>query len=115
MVSAEARTAELASIAMQHKFLAYELRERAMELAHRGTHPEAINSKCATASSAAPEHPRRWKLRLWSRIDKRIGCRIVLCGLGLAFVGLVTVGRHTRSPGSTLRRFSPGSRTSTTP
>jgi hypothetical protein len=37
MVSAEARTAELASMAVQHKLLAYELRERAMELAHRGT------------------------------------------------------------------------------
>jgi len=37
MVAAEARTAELASMAMQHKLLAYELRERAMELAHRGT------------------------------------------------------------------------------
>lgn len=37
MVAAEARTAELASMAMQHKLLAYELREKAMELAHRGT------------------------------------------------------------------------------
>jgi len=36
MVAAEARTAELASIAMQHKLLAYELRESAMELGHRG-------------------------------------------------------------------------------
>ena len=35
MVAAEARTAELASIAMQHKLLAYELREAAIELAHR--------------------------------------------------------------------------------
>jgi hypothetical protein len=37
MVAAEARTAELASMAMQHKLLAYQLREAAMELAHRGT------------------------------------------------------------------------------
>jgi hypothetical protein len=37
MVAAEARTAELASIAMQHKLLAYELREAAIELAHRNT------------------------------------------------------------------------------
>jgi hypothetical protein len=37
MVAAEARTAELASMAMQHKLLAYQLREKAMELAHRGT------------------------------------------------------------------------------
>jgi len=37
MVAAEARTAELASMAMQHKLLAYELREKAMELAHRGS------------------------------------------------------------------------------
>jgi hypothetical protein len=36
MVAAEARTAELASIAMQHKLLAYQLRESAMELGHRG-------------------------------------------------------------------------------
>jgi hypothetical protein len=35
MVAAEARTAELASIAMQHKLLAYELREAAIEIAHR--------------------------------------------------------------------------------
>jgi hypothetical protein len=35
MVAAEARAAELASIAMQHKLLAYELREAAIELAHR--------------------------------------------------------------------------------
>jgi hypothetical protein len=35
MVAAEARTAELASIAMQHKLLAYELREAAIELAYR--------------------------------------------------------------------------------
>ena len=37
MVAAEARTAELASIAMQQKLLAYELREAAIELAHRDT------------------------------------------------------------------------------
>ena len=37
MVAAEARTAELASIAMQHKLLACQLREAAMELAHRGS------------------------------------------------------------------------------
>jgi hypothetical protein len=37
MVAAEARTAELASMAMQHKLLAYELREVAIEIAHRGT------------------------------------------------------------------------------
>ena len=37
IVTAEARTAELASIAMQHKLLACELREAAMELAHRGS------------------------------------------------------------------------------
>jgi hypothetical protein len=37
MVAAEARTAELASLAMQHKLLAYQLREAAMTLAHRGT------------------------------------------------------------------------------
>jgi hypothetical protein len=36
MVAAEARTAELASLAMQHKMLAYELRETAIELADRG-------------------------------------------------------------------------------
>jgi hypothetical protein len=36
MVAAQARTAELASMAMQHKLLAYQLREAAMELAHRG-------------------------------------------------------------------------------
>ncbi|MGA7315656.1 MAG: hypothetical protein WBX22_16955, partial [Silvibacterium sp.] len=31
-------------------------------------------------------------MRLWNRIDKRtFGRRIVLCGLGLAFAGLVTV------------------------
>jgi len=35
MVAAEARTAELASIAMQQKLLAYQLREGAIELAHR--------------------------------------------------------------------------------
>ena len=35
MVAAEARTAELASIAMQQKLLAYQLREAAVELAHR--------------------------------------------------------------------------------
>lgn len=35
MVAAEARTAELASIAMQHKLLAYQLREAAIEIAHR--------------------------------------------------------------------------------
>ena len=35
MVAAEARTAELASIAMQQKLLAYQLREAAIELAHR--------------------------------------------------------------------------------
>jgi hypothetical protein len=35
MVAAEARTAELASIAMQQKLLAYELREAAIELAQR--------------------------------------------------------------------------------
>ena len=33
MVAAEARTAELASIAMQHKLLAYQLREAAISLA----------------------------------------------------------------------------------
>jgi hypothetical protein len=37
MVAAEARTAELASIAMQHKLLAYELREAAIQLGHRGS------------------------------------------------------------------------------
>ena len=37
MLAAEARTAELASIAMQHKLLACQLREAAMELAHRGS------------------------------------------------------------------------------
>lgn len=36
MIVAEARSAELASLAMQHKLLAYELREAAMELGHRG-------------------------------------------------------------------------------
>ena len=35
MVAAEARTAELASLAMQQKLLAYQLREAAIELAHR--------------------------------------------------------------------------------
>ena len=35
MVAAEARTVELASIAMQQKLLAYQLREAAIELAHR--------------------------------------------------------------------------------
>jgi len=35
MLAAEARTAELASIAMQQKLLAYQLREAAIELAHR--------------------------------------------------------------------------------
>ena len=35
MVAAEARTAELASIAMQQKLLAYQLREAAIGLAHR--------------------------------------------------------------------------------
>jgi hypothetical protein len=35
MVAAEARTAELASIAMQQRLLAYQLREAAFELAHR--------------------------------------------------------------------------------
>jgi hypothetical protein len=35
MVAAEARTAELASIAMQQKLLAWQLREAAIELAHR--------------------------------------------------------------------------------
>jgi len=35
MVAAEARTAELASIAMQQKLLAFHLREAAIELAHR--------------------------------------------------------------------------------
>ena len=35
MVAAEARTAELASIAMQQKLLAYQLREAAIDLAHR--------------------------------------------------------------------------------
>jgi hypothetical protein len=37
MVAAEARTAELASIAMQHKLLAYQLREAATQLGHRGS------------------------------------------------------------------------------
>jgi len=37
MVAAEARTAELASLAMQHKLLAYQLREAAIELGHRGS------------------------------------------------------------------------------
>lgn len=37
MVAAEARTAELASLAMQHKLLAYQLREAAMQLGHRGS------------------------------------------------------------------------------
>lgn len=37
MVTAEARTAELASIAVQHKLLAYQLREAAIQLGHRGT------------------------------------------------------------------------------
>jgi len=37
MVAAEARTAELASIAMQHKLLAYQLREAAIQLGHRGS------------------------------------------------------------------------------
>jgi hypothetical protein len=36
MIAAEARTAELASLAMQHKLLAYQLREAAMQLGHRG-------------------------------------------------------------------------------
>jgi hypothetical protein len=36
MVAAEARTAELASLAMQHKLLAYQLREAAIQLGHRG-------------------------------------------------------------------------------
>jgi hypothetical protein len=35
MVAAEARTAELANIAMQQKLLAYQLREAAIELSHR--------------------------------------------------------------------------------
>jgi hypothetical protein len=35
MLAAEARTAELASIAMQHKLLAYQLRETAIEIARR--------------------------------------------------------------------------------
>ena len=39
MVAAQARIAQLASMAMQHKLLAYQLRETAMELAHRGTIP----------------------------------------------------------------------------
>jgi hypothetical protein len=37
MLAAEARTAELASIAMQHKLLAYQLREAAIQLGHRGS------------------------------------------------------------------------------
>jgi hypothetical protein len=37
MIAAEARTAELASIAMQHKLLAYQLREAAIQLGHRGS------------------------------------------------------------------------------
>jgi hypothetical protein len=36
MIAAEARTAELASLAMQHKLLAYQLREAAIQLGHRG-------------------------------------------------------------------------------
>jgi hypothetical protein len=36
MLAASARTAELASLAMQHKLLAYELREAAIQLGHRG-------------------------------------------------------------------------------
>jgi len=52
MIVAEARTAELASLAMQHKLLAYELREEAMELGHRGailkqstTHTQNLNQR----------------------------------------------------------------------
>ena len=37
MVAAEARTAELASLAMQHKLFAYQLREAAIQLGHRGS------------------------------------------------------------------------------
>jgi hypothetical protein len=37
MMAAEARTAELASLAMQHKLLAYQLRETAIQLASRGS------------------------------------------------------------------------------
>ena len=37
MVAAEARTAELASLAMQHKLIAYQLREAAIQLASRGS------------------------------------------------------------------------------
>ena len=44
MVAAEARTAELASIAMQQKLLAYQLREAAIELAHR----DAVLKQSAT-------------------------------------------------------------------
>jgi hypothetical protein len=36
ILAASARTAELASIAMQHKLLAYQLREAAIQLGHRG-------------------------------------------------------------------------------
>jgi hypothetical protein len=36
MIAAEARTAELASLAMQHKLLAYQLREAAIQLGHHG-------------------------------------------------------------------------------
>jgi hypothetical protein len=36
MLAASARTAELASLAMQHKLLAYELREAAIQLGHHG-------------------------------------------------------------------------------
>ncbi len=37
MLAASARTAELASLAMQHKLLAYQLREAAIQLGHRGS------------------------------------------------------------------------------
>jgi len=36
ILAASARTAELASLAMQHKLLAYQLREAAIQLGHRG-------------------------------------------------------------------------------
>ena len=37
IVAAEARTAELASLAMQHKLLAFQLREAAIQLGHHGS------------------------------------------------------------------------------
>ena len=82
MVAAEARAAELASLAMQHKLLAYQLREAAIELGHRGSILKQSTTQHTESESTNSQPSWRRPMTTWQSFTSQAFCAQVRPGRG---------------------------------